>query len=163
MAKMNSPSQVYRWTRSITPTFSVKRHTMQKPGYYLISLSELLMRSSQLLQCRNIVHCNQKTFIVVRPERNDRNKNIFKQLSGALKKSENDGSAKRITNFHREFFTTSSSSATAAYTTHGEGDVDMDSKEFRQNLETYSRYQPCPVSIGNYLKIYFFHFKYRSI
>ena len=51
------------------------------------------------------------------------------------------------------FSTTSSLPATAAYTTHGETEVDMDSKEFVQNLETYSRYQPCPVSIGKLIII----------
>jgi hypothetical protein len=68
----------------------------------------------------------------------------LRHFSGTSKNIENKSSIIR-----KVFSTTSSLPATAAYTTHGEGEVDMDSKEFVQNLETYSRYQPCPVSIGN--------------
>ena len=76
---MNTSGQMFKWTRSITHTFSVKRRAMQ---------------------------------------------------------------------MHRWLSTTSSLPATAAYTTHGDGEIDMDSKEFIQNLEKYSNYQPCPLSIG---------------
>jgi len=53
---------------------------------------------------------------------------------------------------HRWLSTTSSLPATAAYTTHGDGEVDMDSKEFIQDLEKYSNYQPCPLSIAHFLE-----------
>ena len=142
---MNSPGQIYRWTRSISRNFSGKRRAMQNRGYYLISLPERLIRSSpEFLQSCSIVQCNQKRFIALTSESWFECRNGMRHFSGASKNIENKPSIMR-----KVFSTTSSLPATAAYTTHGEEHVDMDSKEFVQNLETYSRYQPCPVSIGN--------------
>ena len=147
---MNSPGQICRWTRSIAHNFSGKRRAMQNRGYYLMSLPERLIRSSpEFIQNCSIVQCNQKRFIAIRPDSWFKCKNELRQSGDVSKNNENKLSIIRKVNLPKNFCTTSSLPATAAFTTHGEGEVDMDSKEFIQNLETYSRYQPCPVSIGN--------------
>ena len=148
---MNSRGPFGRWARSISRTFGVKRRAMLNSGYYLIPLSEHLMRSSrELFKSCNIVQCgHQKRFFVLRSGCWGECKNELKYFSDVFKHSGNGAANGRIKNSQRGFCTTATLPATAAFTTHGDGDVDMGSKEFLHNLETYSRYQPCPVSIGN--------------
>ena len=147
---MNSPGQINKYTNLIARTFGVKRRAIHNGGYYLISLPELLMRSPpQLVQSCGIVQCNQKR-VVLRPGARLENNKELRHFSGALKYNEDRKTLSRNTNHHNRLSITSvQHRSTAAFTTHGEGDVDMDSREFIQNLETYSKYQPCPVSIGN--------------
>ena len=134
---------MYQWSRSISRTFNVKRRAMQNKGYCLISLSELLMRSSsQLSQNCNVSSC-QRRFLRLPP-----GSNVNKGPSWEKKNVTTRNSIESRTHLHKNISTSTSSHATAAYTTHGEGDVDMHSKEFQRSLETHARYQPCPVSIG---------------
>ena len=140
---MNSPGRMYQWSRSISRTFNVKRRAMQNKGYCLISLTELLMRSSsQLNQNCNVSSCQKRLF------RLPPGSNLNKGPSWEKKHVTTRNSIESRTHLHKNISTSTSSHATAAYTTHGEGDVDMHSKEFQRSLETHARYQPCPVSIG---------------
>ena len=147
---MNSPGPFCNWTRSILRTFSAKRRGMHHRGYYIVPLSEHLMPCPQLLRSCSILQCNnQKRFFIVKAGSRGECKNEFKCLSGFLNRYGGNVSVEWAQRGSKVFSTSAALPATAAFTTHGEGDVDMGSKEFIHNLETYSRYQPCPVSIGN--------------
>ena len=137
---MNSPGAFWRLPRSIS--LGVKRRGMQNRGYCLVTLSVSSRTSSEqfLKSCDIVQVSNQKRYFVLGP---------VECLSGVLKQHSTETANRRSKEKYRNFSITAARSATAAFTTHGDGNVDMDSKEFRDTLEMYSRYQPCPVSIGN--------------
>ena len=138
---MNSPGAFWRLPRSIS--LGVKRREMQNRGYFLVTLSKHLSPTSSeafLKSCNLVQVSHQKRYFVLGP---------VEYLSGVLKQHSSQTANGRSKGKYRNFSITATHSATAAFTTHGDGNVDMDSKEFRDTLEMYSRYQPCPVSIGN--------------
>ena len=149
---------------------------MQCRSCYLIPLSRLSTSlpssRAELLKACEIVQCTshpKKRFFVLGPAGNGlgRNEPAVHTNEAAQHPTHHHyhssngkqngagcggGSLGGKANFARGLSTTSARAATAASTTtQGSSDnanIDLDSKEFRENLEMYSKYQPCPVSIG---------------